>query len=72
MNKSLLRSYMAKYNDTQETLASALRISLSRLNAKINETDGAEFKQTEIAFIKMRYHLSPKEIDAIFFGKIMS
>ena len=67
MNKTLLRSHMVKHNDTQERLANYLGISLSRLNAKINETGNAEFKQTEIAFIKKRYGLTPKETDAIFF-----
>lgn len=67
MDKALLRSHMAKYGDTQESLAEYLGISLSRLNAKINEAGGAEFKQTEIAFIKRRYGLSPRETDSIFF-----
>ena len=68
MTKSLLRSKMAQYNDRQEDLASALGISLSRLNAKINETGGAEFRQNEIALIKDRYALMPGEVDAIFFA----
>lgn len=72
MNKALLRSHMAKHNDTQEALANYLGISLSRLNAKINETSGAEFKQTEIAFIKKRYSLTPRETDAIFFSRELS
>ena len=68
MDKALLRSHMAKYGDTQESLAEYLGISLSRLNAKINEAGGADFKQTEIAFIKRRYGLSPRETDSIFFS----
>lgn len=72
IDKALLRSHMAMYSDTQENLANYLGISLSRLNAKINETGGAEFKQTEIAFIKKRYALSPHEIDSIFFNQNMS
>lgn len=72
MDKALLRSHMVKHSDTQEDLANYLGISLSRLNAKINESGGAEFKQTEIAFIKMRYGLSARETDAIFFNLKMS
>ncbi len=72
MDKALLRSHMAKHSDTQEDLANYLGISLSRLNAKINESGGAEFKQTEIAFIKRRYGLSARETDAIFFNLKMS
>lgn len=69
MNKALLKSYMARNGDTQAHLASVLGLSLSRLNAKINETGGAEFKQTEIAFIKDRYCMVPAEIVAIFLSK---
>lgn len=71
MNKPLFRSFMVKFGDTQQTLADAMNISLSRLNAKIN-SNGAEFTQLEIAFIKNRYNLSAEEVDAIFFAKEVS
>lgn len=67
MNKLLFRSFMVKYGDTQETLSKAMNISLSRLNAKIN-SNGAEFTQKEIAFIKHRYNLTAEEVDVIFFA----
>ena len=67
MNKNMFVSKMKLFGDTQEVLAKALGISLSRLNAKINETDGAEFTQSEITFIKIRYHLTAEEVDIIFF-----
>jgi hypothetical protein len=57
---------MVKFGDTQENLAVAMGISLSRLNAKIN-CNSAEFNQTEILFIKQRYNLSPTDVDKIFF-----
>ena len=57
IDKARFASVMALNKDTQKTLANALGISLSRLNAKINETGGAEFKQNEIALIKARYSL---------------
>lgn len=66
MNKNMFVSKMKLFGDTQAILAEALGISLSRLNAKINETDGAEFTQSEIIFIKVRYHLTAEEADAIF------
>ena len=72
MNKSLLKSFMAKYEDTQATLANALGLSLSRLNAKINTYAGAEFNQTEIQFIKERYALSPSDVDSLFFTSKVS
>ena len=67
MNKPLFRSFMVKFGDTQESLSVAMRISLSRLNAKIN-SNGAEFTQKEIMFIKNRYNLTAEEVDAIFFA----
>lgn len=60
MNKFLLKSYMAKYGDTQLSLSNAMGFSLSRFNAKINERNNAVFTQSEIAFIIERYHLSNK------------
>ena len=66
VNKNLLHSYMAKVGDTQQRLADSMGISLSTLNAKINENK-AEFKQGELAFIKRRYSLNSREMDAVFF-----
>ena len=68
MNKNMFVSKMKLFGDTQEILALALGISLSRLNAKINETDGAEFKQSEIRFFRTRWNLTPDEVDQIFFA----
>lgn len=67
MNKPLLASFMAKNQDTQETLANAMGISLSRLNAKINERDGAAFTQSEIQFIIDRYELTDEDVMQVFF-----
>lgn len=67
MNKPLLASMMARYEDTQESLANAMGISLSRFNAKINERDGAAFTQNEMRFIIDRYHLSDEDVMLIFF-----
>lgn len=67
MKKSLLRSFMVKFGDTQETLANAMGISRSRLNAKIN-SNGAEFTQAEILFIKQRYDMKPEDVDNVFFA----
>ena len=68
MNKAMLESVMKLNSDTQADLADYLGISLSRLNAKINEYRGAQFFQTEIAAIKKRYSLSESQVGAIFFG----
>lgn len=72
MNKAMLESIMKLHSDTQSDLAEYLGISLSRLNAKINEYRGAQFFQTEIAAIKRRYSLTGKQVDSIFFGEKVS
>lgn len=72
MNKLKLTGIMRGSGDTQEILAEAIGISLQRLNAKINETGGAEFTQGEIQCIKERYNLSPEDIDEIFFKSFVS
>ena len=69
MNKAMLESIMKLNSDTQSDLADYLGISLSPLNAKINEYRGAQFFQTEIAAIKKRYSLSETQVDAIFLAE---
>ena len=61
-------SKMKLFGDTQQILADALDMSLSRLNAKINEINGAQFRQNEIKFFRNRWHLTPDEVDQIFFA----
>ena len=68
LNTRLLKSMMVKYGDTQSSLAEALGLSVSRLNAKINESAGAMFNQAEIAFIISRYSLTTEEASKIFFA----
>lgn len=71
-NAKLLRSKMVLFGDRQEDLARAIGLSLSRLNAKINSTGGAEFKLTEIHAIKIRYQLTNEELVNIFFEDSIS
>lgn len=72
MNSQLLKSTMVLHGDTQSSLAAAMGVSLSRLNAKINETKGSEFRQNEIAFIAQRYGLTAEQVIDIFFSKRVS
>lgn len=72
MNRPLFNSYMAKYPDTQASLAAAMGLSPSRLNAKINEARGAAFNQTEMTFIIERYGISSDEACNIFFNQKVS
>ena len=63
---------MILFGDTQESLAAAMNLALSTLNAKINNYRGSCFHQSEIAFIKERYNLTGNDIDEIFFANEMS
>lgn len=67
MNSRLLKAKMTVFGDTQLSLANALGISGSRLNSKINETDGAQFTMSEMQTIVGRYHLTEADIKLIFF-----
>lgn len=67
MNSNKLKAKIVENGETQQDLANALGISLSRLNAKIN-SNGAEFKQGEITIIKERYKLTAIEIGEVFFN----
>ena len=69
MNKRLFKSKMVLYGDNNKTLSNALGISPQRNSAKLNETNGAEYTQGEITAIKNRWHLTPVEIDLIFFNQ---
>lgn len=66
MNKGLLRSIMVLNGDTNKDLADYLEITEQSVSNKINE-NGTEFKQGEIARIKLRYNLTCEQVDLIFF-----
>ena len=72
MDKARLESVMKLYGDTGSALAEYLNIARSTFSAKINETNGAEFTQGEIAAIKRRYGLTAEDVDLIFFAKKVS
>lgn len=67
MNKRKLNAIMQLHGEFQQDLARYLQLSLSRLNAKINEYRGAQFRQNEIAAIQEHYSLSAEEVNEIFF-----
>ena len=67
LNKNLLVSKMKLHGDIQQDLADYIGISVQRVNAKINGTDGAEFTPTEMKKIKEKYNLTDEEFLAIFF-----
>ena len=72
MNKNELEAVMKRNGDTGGNLAEHLGIARSTFSAKLNETNGAEFTQGEIAMIKSKYSLSADDIDTIFFKQKVS
>ena len=72
MNKEAFNYEMKKYGDTQAVLAIAMGLSRTRLNAKLNEKNGASFTQPEISFIRNRYQLSDQSVITIFFAENVS
>lgn len=67
MNKDMLKGQIRSLGMTQGDVAEKIGVSLSRLNAKINETDGAEFSLGEVRSLKELLHLNPDQVDNIFF-----
>lgn len=67
MNKDLLKGQIRGAGMTQNDAAARIGISLSRFNAKLNETDGAEFTLGEVQALKDLLHLNSDQVDNIFF-----
>jgi len=63
---------MKAHGDTGTSLSQFLGMARSTFSAKINETNGAEFTQREIAGIKTKYGLNAKKVDEIFFATKVS
>ena len=61
-----LRDIMDEYGDTMEDLATYLEIAYPTLSKKFNQH--TDFNQTEIKKIKLRYNLTPEQVDIIFFS----
>lgn len=68
MNKLMLESVMKLHGDTGTSLAKYLGMARPTFSAKINETNGAEFTQGEIAMIRERYSLNAEDVIKIFFN----
>lgn len=66
MNRQKLKGLIVANDGNQQTLAEAMGISLSRLNAKINGWDGAQFTRDEMLFIRDRYQLTDRQFKEIF------
>ena len=72
MNKNRLESVMKLHGDTGTSLSVYLGMARSTFSAKLNETNGAEFTQREIAKIKEKYELDANETVEIFFASKVS
>lgn len=72
MNTALLKGKIRERDYTQADVAKEIGISLSRFNAKINGTDGAEFSLGEVLAMKKVLCLDAELIDEIFFATKVS
>ena len=68
MNKDKLKGQLRSLGMTQGDVAEKIGDSLSRFNAKINETDGAEFSLGEVQALKGLLNLNSDQVDQIFFS----
>lgn len=69
MNSKLFKAYLRRNGDTQKSLADEMGLSLSRINAKINQTGGAEFMMSEILWMADHWKLTNEEVCLIFFNR---
>lgn len=68
MDANKLKGCIRTYGMTQDAVAKSIGLSLSRLNAKINGTAGAEFTLGEIRALKELLDLSAEQTAEIFFA----
>lgn len=67
MNGALLKGEIRARELTQEEVAKRIGVSLSRFNAKLNNSGGAEFSLGEVRAIKTFLGLTADQVDIIFF-----
>ena len=72
MNSALLKGEIRARSMTQEDVASQIGISLSRFNAKLNNTGGAEFSLGEVRALKELLRLDAEQVDVLFFDGVLS
>lgn len=68
MNVNLLKGKIKERAMTQEAAAEEVGLSLSRFNAKLNGTGGAEFSLGEAQALRRLFGLSSSQIEEIFFS----
>lgn len=67
MNANMLKGKLRERSMTQAEIAPKIGLSLSRFNAKLNETGGAEFSLGEVRAIKSILRLDSAQTEQIFF-----
>ena len=72
MNAALLKGKIRENSMTQGDVAAQIGISLSRFNAKLNNSGGAEFSLGEVRAIKSLLQLDSEQVDLIFFAEKVS
>lgn len=72
MDGNLLKGEIKARAMTQEDVARKIGISLSRFNAKLNNTGNAEFTLGEVRAMKWLLGLTPSQVDKIFFDEKVS
>lgn len=70
MNKPLMKSVIARNNDTQDALAKALGLPRSAVSNRMNGK--VDFRVSEINRIRNRYNLTAEETVEIFFAEEVS
>lgn len=66
MNTAKLKGKMRELSITQEDLAKSIGISVSTINRKLQEVDGASFTVGEVSKISKVLALTPEESSQIF------
>lgn len=67
MNKQMLKSIMTLHGERIKDLARVIGVTPQTCSDKINERNGAEFKQGEIKAIARHYKMTEQQLIAIFF-----
>lgn len=68
MTNALLKGKIREQGMTQGDVAEKIGISLSRFNAKLNKTGGAQFSLIEVKAMKELLKLNADQVDQIFFA----
>ena len=66
MVNALLKGKIREKGMSQQDVASKIGVSLSRFNAKLNNTDGAQFTLREVKDMRVLLDLTPEQVDQIF------